>query len=47
MKRTPAPGIEPGFHPQPGAEELVKDCGEFFDASESISDCLARQRLNL
>lgn len=27
------------------AQELIECSGEYFDASESISDCLARQRL--
>lgn len=29
------------------AEQLLNDCGDYFDASESISDCMARKRLGL
>lgn len=29
------------------ADDILKDCGEYFDPSESISDCLARQRLKI
>lgn len=29
------------------AESILLECGDYFDASESLSDCLARKRLNL
>lgn len=49
---TPAPRIGLGSHPKREliaveAQNIIEDCGDFFDASESISDCLARQRLGL